>query len=118
MHRPLFATCRDVNACWVPVIEKAYAKLCGSYRNIIRGLESEGLVDLGGGIAMTLLFHEKGKDISKDELWNLVSNYYSRGDLLGTATNNDNGRNGIIPNHAYGVLSVNSIPQCQKLVKV
>lgn len=46
---PVFATNRTPNVVWVPLIEKAYAKLCGSYEAIDSGQVSDGLVDLTGG---------------------------------------------------------------------
>ena len=37
---------------WIPLVEKAYAKFSGSYKNIIGGLPGWGLVELTGGVAI------------------------------------------------------------------
>jgi calpain, invertebrate len=45
----LYGHCADPNEFWVPLIEKAYAKLHGSYEAINGGSMTESLVDLTGG---------------------------------------------------------------------
>ena len=45
---------KDPNELWVPMLEKAYAKLHGSYEALDGGSVTAALVDLTGGIAETL----------------------------------------------------------------
>lgn len=52
--KPLFAHCKDPNELWVPLLEKAYAKLHGSYEALDGGSVTAALVDLTGGLAETL----------------------------------------------------------------
>ena len=44
----LYGSCTNPNNFWVPLIEKAYAKLMGSYKNMISGNSVRALIDLTG----------------------------------------------------------------------
>ena len=46
-----FAKCTNKNELWVPLIEKAYAKLHGCYESLQGGVIDDGLVDLTGLVA-------------------------------------------------------------------
>ena len=47
---PLFAHCKDPGEMWVPFLEKAYAKLYGSYEALDGGNVTAAIVDLSGGV--------------------------------------------------------------------
>ncbi|XP_069686510.1 calpain-A-like [Periplaneta americana] len=50
----LYASCTDSNEFWVAFVEKAYAKLHGSYEALAGGHAIEAFVDLTGGLAEQL----------------------------------------------------------------
>ncbi|KIY72958.1 cysteine proteinase [Cylindrobasidium torrendii FP15055 ss-10] len=94
---------------WVPLIEKAYAKLHGSYASIEGGMPSDAIEDLTGGVSLLTSV----KDIlDPDVLWQelLLANKdrlfgvgYGK---LSQARNGDAKANiaGLIGGHAYSIL--------------
>ncbi|OQR80515.1 hypothetical protein THRCLA_12011 [Thraustotheca clavata] len=61
-----FAQSSSENETWLPLLEKAYAKLHGDYKSIEIGLTGEALEDLTGGVTTRTFL----KDVSDtDALW-------------------------------------------------
>lgn len=87
--------------CWPALVEKAYAKVHGSYARLSGGFISEALFDLTG--APTERIHFK-KIIDKDELFARLLSFSSSGFLMGVATSS--GGDGLVACHAYSVLGI------------
>jgi len=49
--KPLYGHCSSDEEFWVPLMEKAYAKLHKSYEALCGGTMAHGLVDLTGGVS-------------------------------------------------------------------
>ena len=75
----VFAHCRQDNEFWVPLIEKAYAKIHGSYYALVSGCIDDGLVDMTGLVSKKILKDNSilSNPTKIDGLWNLLMNYSS-----------------------------------------
>jgi len=111
---PVYARTKDLNEQWVMLLEKAYAKLHGTYEALNGGSISEALVDLSGGSSdKILLTEDKIRAMIEDgRLWSKILNYMKWGYLLCCSNSDahalmeDEGDSGIIKNHAYTILDV------------
>ena len=111
---PLYGHCADITEFWVPLMEKAYAKLHSNYEKLNGGQMNEALVDLTGGVSEK--FHlrapETAESIEGGQFWKDLKTYHQQGFLLGCANTvkdeNGNledgmGNSGILWNHAFGI---------------
>jgi Ca2+-binding EF-hand superfamily protein len=107
--RPYFASCRDPNEFWVPILEKAYAKLHGSYGAIESGNICDGLVDMTGESS------EAMDIVATDQFWKTLVSAQQEGYLMGCSSAHGNrgveeeSPLGILQNHAYGVMQIHEI---------
>ena len=98
----------------MPLLEKAYAKLHGTYEDIMYHNIKECLVDMTGGISSQVEFEDYIKSNKADELWKLLlANFRNKIYYLGcekwfsdTPQIYNDAPAGILPNHAYGVIDV------------
>lgn len=115
--KPAFATSRKGNELWVSVLEKAYAKLHGSYEALEGGLVQDALVDLTGGAGeeIDMRSAQAQIDLASGRLWSQLLRFKQEGFLLGagspSGTDVHVSCSGIVQGHAYSILQV--IDFCQ-----
>lgn len=112
-----FASCKDSNETWLPLLEKAYAKAHGDYQAIEGGFAGEGIEDLTGGIATYIVSEDV---LDKDKLWSElleVNDKFLFG--CGSRQGRDNDpadEEGFVRGHAYTVLSAREITKPANII--
>lgn len=110
--KPAFATSRKGNELWVSILEKAYAKLHGSYEALEGGLVQDALVDLTGGAGeeIDMRSAQAQIDLASGRLWSQLLRFKQEGFLLGagspSGTDVHVSSSGIVQGHAYSILQV------------
>merc|ERR1712098_835234 len=112
---PIFSRSRDENEWWPALMEKAFAKLHGSYEALDVGSLSDALVDLTGGVSELISLEDDCgrklylEDDKKSELYKRLQEELNAGSLVCCAVragkNEQNQRTecGLVKGHAYGV---------------
>ncbi|XP_040286539.1 calpain-14 [Bufo bufo] len=103
----LFVSSARKNLFWGALLEKAYAKLCGSYEDLRIGQVSEALVDFTGGVNLTIKLEQAPAD-----LWQIMMRAAYSGCLMGCQTRSGPERvleNGLVAGHAYTVTAIRSV---------
>jgi hypothetical protein len=105
----------SMDELWVPLIEKAFAKMNGCYEALISGSESEAFVALTGCPPDEIEMSKLGDVGSK------VRELHRAGHLLGASSNKggvEEARDGLLMRHAYGILDVVTLSIGVTLVKM
>jgi calpain-15 len=87
MGQPIFSRSHGTEL-WVLLLEKAFAKLHGSYMQLRGGWVNEGMIDLTGCPTLTYKFEKEDvrQMIENDLLWVKFKSYDDEGSLLTAST--------------------------------
>jgi len=122
---PVFARCTELHELWVPLIEKAYAKIHGCYQSLISGFLDDGLSDMTGQVSEKLTIQNPksntfpSKEVGdKDTFWKFLLERKADGCMMGCSTSGgtegpiqiDGEPCGVLSGHAYGLIDVFEIP--------
>ncbi|CAA6673108.1 unnamed protein product [Spirodela intermedia] len=113
--KPAFATSRKGNELWVSILEKAYAKLHGSYEALEGGLVQDALVDLTGGAGeeIDMRTGQAQIDLASGRLWSQLLRFKQEGFLLGAGSPSGSdvhvSSSGIVQGHAYSLLQIRDV---------
>uniref|UniRef100_A0A4W6DIR7 Calpain catalytic domain-containing protein n=1 Tax=Lates calcarifer TaxID=8187 RepID=A0A4W6DIR7_LATCA len=95
--RLIFVHSKDPNEFWPALLEKAYAKVCGSYTDMSAGTPEEAMMDFTGGVHMCIQMSDPPPN-----LWELMFRAGKYGALMGCVIMNVFG-------HAYTVTGVKQV---------
>lgn len=104
------------NELWVLLLEKAYSKIHGSYKNIVAGKPYEAMQDLTGCPTTSFNFKdEKVQDMIKNgKLWTMMKTFDKEGYIMAAGTPGEDmwsegggpdRKSGLVPGHAYSIIS-------------
>uniref|UniRef100_I3JDK3 Calpain catalytic domain-containing protein n=1 Tax=Oreochromis niloticus TaxID=8128 RepID=I3JDK3_ORENI len=109
------------NEFWAPLLEKAYAKVCGSYADMHGGSSSDAFKDFTGGLYHCHDF-KKPNAPSHDELWLTLSRATECKSLICSMTGEEADKlanTGLADGHGYSVTGITEVnSRAVRLVRV
>ncbi|KAM9777650.1 calpain-8-like [Neosynchiropus ocellatus] len=106
----IFVHSKDPNEFWPALLEKAYAKVCGSYMDMNMGTPEEAMMDFTGGVHMCIPLTDPPSD-----MWELMCRAGNTVTLMGCGSRpaetpgNAVLPNGLVSSHAYTVTGVKQL---------
>ena len=105
LPKQAFARPGSVSQCWCALVEKAYAKLYGSFRATVGGQVAEALLDLTGCPTETIML--QGHGVDHELIWRRIKQLVDLSLPIGCAAAH-NGE-GVVGGHAYSVLNAKEL---------
>ncbi|XP_074065762.1 calpain-14 isoform X2 [Macrotis lagotis] len=103
----VFVSSTYKNMFWAALLEKAYAKLSGSYEDLQIGHVSEAFLDFTGGVTTTIQLAK-----SPPDLWDILTSVASKKSLIGCQTHSGKEKvmtNGLVNGHAYTLTGIRKV---------
>ncbi|KAF4977565.1 hypothetical protein FZEAL_5936 [Fusarium zealandicum] len=105
-----FAKCEDANETWLPLLEKAFAKVHGDYQALDGGWAGTAVEDLTGGVTTVVAGN---RVLRKDRLWReMLGSDCEDGEFvfgLSASGPGDDYMNGLVLRHAYSILKATEV---------
>ncbi|XP_060559734.1 calpain-A-like isoform X2 [Ruditapes philippinarum] len=108
--RILFTSSMDPNEFWVPLLEKAYAKMYGSYAAIQGSMVNWALQDLTGGIVDTFIFRDNLNLLQKIIDFSMARTTLIAATIAGQGVSQGSFSNGLVAGRAYSVTGYAEVP--------
>ncbi|RUS84592.1 hypothetical protein EGW08_007619 [Elysia chlorotica] len=118
--RPVFVHSSQTNEFWASLMEKAYAKLYGSYEALKGGQVIDALTDLTGGVTEHYTLRGEHANVPEN-IVNILFKALERLSLIGAGINGTGERalqNGLVSGHAYSVTDLRRILHGQQPVNL
>ncbi|XP_077395624.1 calpain-1 catalytic subunit [Festucalex cinctus] len=117
--RLIFVHSKNKNEFWPALLEKAYAKVCGSYVDMRVGTPSEAMMDFTGGVHMCIQLSQ-----APAHLWELMCRAGNSKTLMGCGTPQGEmpesyvSKNGLVQGHAYTITGVKQLMSSGQIVRL